>query len=321
MNLRARAAPTPRKKSPAGSTARPPAGPRTLDFRGRLITLDRPRVMGILNLTPDSFYDGGRYDQRDRALARAEALAEEGADLIDLGAVSTRPGSTPVSEAEELSRLLPALDAVRRAVNVPLTVDTYRPAVARAAADRGADGLNDVTGLRDSEALAEIAAEHALGLVLMHMRGTPDTMQADTTYADLVQEVCDFLADSVARARAAGVPADRIVLDPGIGFGKSAQGNLILLRRIDALAALGYPVLIGASRKSFIGRALGLEGLGPEARLEGSLAAAVAAVLGGADLLRVHDVRATLRAVRLAALIRDADSGPAGGEPLPSEEV
>ena len=273
--------------------------------------------MGILNLTPDSFYDGGRYDQRDRALARAEALAEEGADLIDLGAVSTRPGAQPVSEAEELSRLLPALDAIRRAVNLPLTVDTFRPAVARAAADRGADGLNDVTGLRDSEALAEIAAEHALGLVLMHMRGTPATMQEDTSYADLVGEVRDFLQDSAERARGAGVPADRIVLDPGIGFGKSAAGNLVLLRRVDAFCALGYPVLIGASRKSFIGRALGLEGEGPEARLEGSLAAAVAAVLGGADLLRVHDVRATLRAVRLAALIRDAGS-EVGVEPSPA---
>ena len=318
MNLRARAVPTPPSAHAAGLTAARPAGPRTLDFRGRLIALDRPRVMGILNLTPDSFYDGGRYDQRDLALARAEALAEEGADLIDLGAVSTRPGTTPASEAEELSRLLPALDAVRRAVDLPLTVDTFRPAVARAAADRGADGLNDVTGLRESDALAEIAAEHALGMVLMHMRGTPATMQENTSYSDLVQEVRDFLAGATDRARAAGVAADRIAIDPGIGFGKSAQGNLVLLRRIGDFLPLGYPVLVGASRKSFIGKSLGLEGLGPEERLEGSLAAAVAAVLAGADLLRVHDVRATVRAVRLAALIRDAGSGPMGVEPTPA---
>jgi dihydropteroate synthase len=297
----------------AGSSPAPgeSAGARALDFRGRRIVIDRPRVMGILNLTPDSFYDGGRYNQRDAALARAEALAEEGADLLDLGAMSTRPGADPVPEAVELSRLLPALDAIRRALALPLTVDTFRPAVARAAADRGADGLNDVTGLRDSDALARIAAEAGLGLVLMHMRGTPATMQEDTHYDDLVGEVRDSLAGAAARARAAGVPADRIVLDPGIGFGKSAAGNLLLLRHIGELAGLGFPVLVGASRKSFIGKLLGLHD--PEERLEGSLAAAVAGVLGGADLLRVHDVRATVRAVRLAGLIRDAV-----GEPTPA---
>jgi dihydropteroate synthase len=267
--------------------------------------------MGILNLTPDSFWDGGRYNQRDLALARAETLAEEGADLLDLGAMSTRPGAAIPPEAEELSRLLPALDAIRSRVNLPLTVDTYRPAVARAAADRGADGLNDVTALRESDALAKIAAETGLAIVLMHMRGTPATMQENTHYDDLIGEVRNFLAGVAVRARAAGVPADRIAIDPGIGFGKSAAGNLLILRHIADFRGLGYPVLVGASRKSFIGKFLGLE---PEERLEGSLAAAVAAVLGGAEILRVHDVRATVRAVRLAALIRDAGGDPAAAD-------
>jgi dihydropteroate synthase len=289
-----------------------PAGPaaRVLDLRGRALALDRPRVMGILNLTPDSFYDGGRYTQLDAARARAEQLAEEGADLLDLGAVSTRPGSEPVSAEEELRRLLPVLAAVRRIVDLPITIDTFRPEVARAAADMGADGINDVTGLADSDALARLAAELRLGLILMHMRGTPATMQEDTAYADLVGEVRAALAAAAARAMAAGVARDRIAVDPGIGFGKSAHGNLVLLARVGEFAALGYPVLIGASRKSFIGKFLRLD---VEERLEGSLAAAVAAVLGGADLLRVHDVRATLRAVRLAALIRDAGGNVGGG--------
>jgi dihydropteroate synthase len=288
--------------------------PRILDLRGRTLALDRPRVMGIVNLTPDSFYDGGRYTQLDAACARAEALAEEGADLIDLGAVSTRPGSAPVPVEEELRRLIPVLAAIRRTIDLPLTIDTFRPEVARAAADMGADGVNDVTGLADSDALARLAAEMGLGLVLMHMRGTPATMQEDTEYADLVGEVGAALAEAAERAIAVGVPHDRIAIDPGIGFGKSAHGNLMLLARVGAFAEIGYPVLIGASRKSFIGKFLHLD---VEERLEGSLAAAVAAVLNGADLLRVHDVRATLRAVRLAGLIRDAGAGApgtAGGE-------
>jgi dihydropteroate synthase len=279
-----------------------PSPPETLDLKGRKLALDRPLVMGVLNLTPDSFYDGGRLPTTEAAVERAITLAEEGADLLDLGAVSTRPGSLPVSAEEELARLLPSLSAVRRAVDLPLSVDTFRPEVATAAADHGADCLNDVTGLRDSDALARIAASNDLGIVVMHMRGTPATMQRDTQYPDLMDEIRGFLADAVERATAAGVPRSRVVVDPGIGFGKSAHGNLVILRRLGELVALGQPVLVGASRKSFIGKFLDLD---VEERLEGSLAAAVAAVLAGAHLLRVHDVRETVRAVRLAALIRD----------------
>ncbi len=287
----------------------PVPGPETIDLRGRRLDLSRPQVMGILNLTPDSFSDGGLYHTPEAASERALALAADGADLIDLGAVSTRPGAPPVSVAEELRRLIPALTAVRAAVDLPLSVDTFRGEVAQAAAAAGADCLNDVTGLRDSDALARIAAAHDMGLVLMHMRGTPETMQLDTDYDDLVGEVCGFLAHAAGRAIAAGVVPSRVVVDPGIGFGKSVEGNLMLLARLGEIAALGHPVLVGPSRKSFIGKLLGVE-VGD--RLEGSLAAAVAAVLAGAHVLRVHDVRATVRAVRLAAAIRAAGNAGAG---------
>jgi dihydropteroate synthase len=287
-----------------------PPGPSTaLDLRGRELDLGRPLVMGILNLTPDSFSDGGLIATPAAARERALTLVAEGADLLDLGAVSTRPGAAPVAPEEELRRLLPALAAVRAAVDLPLSVDTYRPEVAAAAADAGADCLNDVTALGPSDALARVAAAHDMGLVLMHMRGTPQTMQLDTRYGNLLDEVRDHLARAVERAAAAGVDRGRILVDPGIGFGKSVEGNLLLLARLDVFRALGQPILVGASRKSFIGKVLDVE---VHDRLEGSLAAAVAAVLAGAHVIRTHDVRATVRAVRFAAAVRAA--GRAGDE-------
>jgi len=228
-------------------------------------------------------------------------MVAEGADLLDIGAMSSRPGSQPVSESEEMARLLPPLEAVCDAVSVPVSIDTYRPAVAGAALAAGASILNDITGLAASDALAHLAAEHGAALVLMHMRGTPDTMQQDTRYADLLAEVRDALGRAAARAVAAGLDVQRIVIDPGIGFGKSIAGNLELLARLATLVELGYPVLVGASRKSFIGHLCDVE---PDDRLPGSLAAAVAAVLHGAHILRVHDVAETAQAVRLAAAIR-----------------
>jgi len=285
-----------------------------LDLGGRELDLGRPLVMGILNLTPDSFSDGGLLPTPAAARERALALAAEGADLLDLGAVSTRPGAPQVSPDEEMRRLLPALTAVRAAVDLPLSVDTYRAEVAAAAADSGANCLNDVTALgasgeHPSDALARVAAARGLGLVLMHMRGTPETMQLDTRYADLVGEVRAHLALAVGRAVHAGVPRARILVDPGIGFGKSVEGNLLLLARLGELAALGQPILVGASRKSFIGRLLDLD---VHDRLEGSLAAAVAAVLAGAHVIRAHDVRATVRAVRIAAAVRAAAAAGSG---------
>jgi dihydropteroate synthase len=271
--------------------------------------------MGIVNLTPDSFSDGGLVPTPGAARERALVLAAEGADLLDLGAVSTRPGAAAVSAEEEMRRLLPALVAVRAAVDLPLSIDTYRAEVAAAAADSGADCLNDVTALTASDDLAHVAARHGLGLVLMHMRGTPATMQLDTQYDDLVGEVHSYLAAAVARAVAAGVARERILVDPGIGFGKSATGNLELLARLGEFATLGHPILVGTSRKSFIGKILDAE-VGD--RLEGSLAAAVAAVLAGAHVIRAHDVQATVRAVRIAGAIRaaaGAGDAAAGGAP------
>ncbi|MGD8396405.1 MAG: dihydropteroate synthase [Candidatus Eiseniibacteriota bacterium] len=287
--------------TPGNDTMRP-----EMDLRGRPLDLRVPRVMGILNLTPDSFFPGSRLSGIDAARRRAQAMIEAGADLLDLGAMSSRPGSEPVPVEEEIARLVPALEAVRRDTELPLSVDTYRPAVARAAVAAGADLLNDITGLRDSTELAAIAARDGLGLVVMHMRGTPRDMQRDTTYADVVGEVTGFLRDAVERACAAGVARHRVIVDPGIGFGKSLDGNLELMARLGELVALDQPVLVGVSRKAFIGQLLDRT---VEERLHGSVGAAVAAVMRGAHLVRAHDVRQTVEAVRVAARIRDA-AGP-----------
>ena len=272
-----------------------------LSLRGHQLDLDSPRVMGVINLTPDSFYGDSRHQDPGAAREAAVTMVAAGADLLDLGAVSSRPGSESIDVEEESARLLPALAAVRDAVDVPVSVDTYRPLVAARAIDAGADLLNDITGLGESDELARLAARHGLGLVIMHMRGTPRTMQADTHYQDLVGEVRETLAHAADRARAAGLPEAQIVIDPGIGFGKSVAGNVEILRHLDVFTALGYPVLIGASRKSFIGA---LTGAAVDDRLPGSLAAASAAVLGGAHIIRAHDVAATVQAVKLAAHLR-----------------
>jgi dihydropteroate synthase len=272
--------------------------------------------MGIVNVTPDSFADGGRYLEPDAARARARALAAEGADLVDLGAESTRPGAPPLSAAEELDRLLPALERVLADVPVPVSVDTAKPEVAEAALARGAHAVNDVTALAAGPEVARLCARHGAGLVLMHMRGTPATMQDDPRYHDLVGEVRDHLAAAAARAREAGLPADAICLDPGIGFGKTAAHNYALVTAIAPLAALGYPVLLGPSRKTFLGAVLGLP---PAERLEGTLAACAAAVLAGVHVLRVHDVEPVRRAVRVAEALRQHRTGaPPGATGAPA---
>ncbi len=265
---------------------------------------DRPLVMGVLNVTPDSFSDGGEYDDLGAALARAEQMIEEGADIIDVGGESSRPGAAPVPEQEELRRVLPVVEHLASRVPVPVSVDTYKASVARRAVEAGAAIVNDISGLRMDPGMARVVAESGCTVVVMHMRGTPRTMQADTRYDDLMAEVHRALADSVRAAREAGVAEDRIWVDPGIGFGKSAHGNLLILQRLSELESLGCPVLVGASRKSFIGLTLGIDD--PKDRLEGSLAAAVVAVMHGASVVRVHDVRATRRAVDLAWAVRRA---------------
>ncbi len=282
-----------------------PPATRVLRWAGGEVTVGgRPLVMGVLNVTPDSFSDGGEHYDRDAALARAEQMIEEGADIVDVGGESSRPGAAPVPEEEELRRVLPVVEHLAPRVPVPLSVDTYKAAVARRAVEAGAAIVNDISGLRMDPNMARTVAESGCTVVVMHMRGTPRTMQSDTRYEDLMAEVHGALAESVRTAREAGVDEDRIWVDPGIGFGKSAQGNLVILQRLSELQGLGCPVLVGASRKSFIGITLGIED--PKDRLEGSLAAAVVAVMNGAAVVRVHDVRATRRAVDLAWAVRCA---------------
>jgi dihydropteroate synthase len=264
--------------------------------------------MGVLNLTPDSFSDGGRFLDPGAAVARAHALAEQGADLVDVGGESTRPGAAPVPAAEEIRRVVPVLDRLRAGgFPVPLSVDTSKPEVARAALAAGAAMVNDVTGLADP-ALAAVVAEAGVPVVLMHMRGTPRDMQDRAVYRDVVAEVRDELAGALARAARAGIPPSRVVLDPGIGFAKTAEQSLEVLARLRELGALGRPILVGPSRKSFIGR---VTGAAVGDRLPGTLAAVAAAVLGGAAFVRVHDVAAARQAAQVAAAIREADR-PAG---------
>ncbi|MDI6870877.1 MAG: dihydropteroate synthase [Bacillota bacterium] len=285
---------------------------RAVEGEGRPAVFELPRhplplgartyVMGILNLTPDSFSDGGRYPTVEAAVAAAEAMVEEGADLIDLGGESTRPGALPVPVEEELRRVVPVAEQLAERLPVPLSVDTTKVEVAKAALEGGVEVVNDTSGLTAAPELARVAQAHGAGLVLMHRRGEPATMQDNPVYVDLWGEVLEHLATGVRRAEEAGVPRSRLVVDPGIGFGKTVEHNLALLRHLEELQVLGLPVLVGTSRKSLIGRVLDLP---VEERLEGTLATLVLAVAKGADFVRVHDVRAAVRAVRMAdAVVR-----------------
>jgi dihydropteroate synthase len=263
----------------------------------------RTQVMGILNVTPDSFSDGGHFLDPAQAVARGLQMAEQGADIIDVGGESTRPGSSPVSAAEELERTVPIIRALRRKTEVLISVDTRKAAVAAAALEAGADILNDVSALSDP-GMAEAAAQAGAGVILMHMRGTPETMQENPLYGDVAAEVRSALEERMAFAVDRGLRPEQLVLDPGIGFGKTAEHNLALLNGIPLLAAAGRPVLIGASRKRFIGQLLGRE---PQERLAGSLAVAVFAVLRGAHLLRVHDVKESCDALKLVDTLRRSE--------------
>ncbi len=264
-------------------------------------------IMGVLNVTPDSFSDGGRFLDPGAAVAQAEALVAQGADLIDLGAESSRPGSEPVDETEELRRLMPVIEALAPRVAVPLSIDTTKARVAQRALDAGACIVNDISALRFDPDMARVVATTGAGVVLMHMQGTPQTMQRTPQYDDVVSEVRAFLAARMAAAREAGIRPDQILLDPGFGFGKTVTHNLTLLARLDELAALGRPVLAGVSRKAFIGQILARE-VGD--RLMGTAAAVALAVERGARLVRVHDVGAIRDVVRMteAVLCRPPDT-------------
>lgn len=282
---------------------------RSWRIRGRELPLGRRTlVMGIVNVTPDSFSDGGKFFRPDAAVRHALKLIEEGADVLDVGGESTRPGSDPVPEPEEQRRVLPVIEALARFSSVPLSIDTRRASVADAALKAGAHIVNDVSSLMDPDML-HVVRDHQAGLVLMHMQGEPKTMQAAPDYKDVAAEVAEFLQERARRAESAGVPREAIVLDPGLGFGKrtghGVEDNATLLRQLPRLRVLGYPVLVGASRKSFIGNILKV----PLAeRLEGSLAAAAIASWQGAEVVRAHDVKATRRVVDLVDAVR------AGGE-------
>jgi dihydropteroate synthase len=277
------------------------AGQTRFELRSLLHNADRIIVMGVINVTPDSFSDGGQFHDTDKAIARGLEMVAEGVDIIDIGGESSRPGSEPVEADEELRRVLPVVRALAAQVAVPLSVDTRRSAVAEAVLDAGATIVNDISALHSDDNLASVIARFNAGLILMHMRGTPATMQEDTHYDDLLGEVRSYLAAAAAQAEAAGVDPEKIMVDPGIGFGKSIDGNLELLRRLDFLADLGKPILVGASRKSFVGK---LTGAAIDQRSPGSLAAAVTAVINGAAAVRVHDVAATRQAVDLAVRLR-----------------
>lgn len=255
--------------------------------------------MGIVNVTPDSFSDGGQYSSTEKAVAHALQLVEEGADILDIGGESTRPGATPVSLEDELARVLPVIEQLAQSTTVPLSIDTYKPQVMRAAIAAGADIVNDVRALQEVGAL-EIVADSRAGVCLMHMQGTPQTMQQDPHYDDVVAEVNAFLAARLAAAEAAGIARERVVLDPGFGFGKKTQHNLQLLQEIGQTLAIGRPLLVGLSRKSVLGQITGGD---VNARLHASLAASVISVMKGARIVRVHDVKATADALKVTAAV------------------
>ena len=282
---------------------------RVLVAGRHVLALSRPLVMGILNVTPDSFHDGGRYADADRAIERGRRMVADGADMVDVGGESTRPGATPLELTIEIRRIRPVVEALA-GDGIPVSIDTMKPAVMRRMLTAGIAMINDVRALREVGAIEAVAAGRT-AVCLMHMRGMPATMQHDTGYGDVVGEVRDFLAGRARACEDAGIARERIVVDPGFGFGKGTAENLALLRRLPDLAELGYPVLAGLSRKATIGAITGRDG---EDRLAGSVAAALAAVARGASIVRVHDVRETVDALRVwSAVARD----PAAGDAAP----
>ncbi|MBY5250593.1 dihydropteroate synthase [Pseudomonas aeruginosa] len=280
-----------------------PQYPTRLPCGSRVLYLARPHVMGILNVTPDSFSDGGRYDRLDDALRHAERMVREGATLIDVGGESTRPGARSVSPTEELERVAPVVERIARELDVVISVDTSTPAVMRETARLGAGLINDVRSLQRDGAL-DAAVDSGLAVCLMHMRGEPQTMQDAPAYQDVVAEVGAFLQERVDACVAAGIDRERLLLDPGFGFAKTLEHNLVLFRHLQALHGLGLPLLVGVSRKSMIGKVLGRE---VDERLYGSLALAALALAKGARIIRVHDVAATVDVMRMISAVEMAD--------------
>jgi dihydropteroate synthase len=275
---------------------------------GTLLLGERTILMGVLNVTPDSFSDGGKFFTLERAVDGALAMERAGADLLDIGAESTRPGSAGISAAEELQRLLPVLEALRARLKIPISVDTQKSGVAEIALGAGAALVNDISGLKNDPRIAEVAAQFGVPLILMHMRGTPRTMQKQPFAKNVVKDVIAGLRHSIAIARRAGVRRSQIILDPGIGFGKSFRQNYELLARLPELARLGFPLLVGTSRKGFLGATLATHGkpAPPEARIWGTAATVTASILGGAHIVRVHDVAEMAQVAKVADALRNA---------------
>jgi dihydropteroate synthase len=271
-----------------------------LNCGDRVIDLSEPKVMGILNVTPDSFFDGGRYLDQQSALEHARKMVESGAAIIDVGGESTRPGSDPVATDEEIRRVVPVIEAIGKHLDVAISIDTRNSAVMKAALDAGAHLINDVRALQEPSAL-EVAAQSGAAVCLMHMQGDPKTMQREPHYVDVVAEVTGFLRNRIAACETAGIDRSRILIDPGIGFGKGLEHNLALLAATRTLASANVPVLIGVSRKSMFGKLLARV---PEERVAGGIAVATAAALAGAKVIRTHDVRETVDAVKVASALR-----------------
>lgn len=268
-----------------------------LNFGKRILDLSsRTYLMGVLNVTPDSFCDGGRFSDPKKAITQALLMAEQGADIIDVGGESSRPGADPVSAEEELARILPVIQELVKEIDLPLSIDTCKSQVARGALEAGAAMINDISALRFDPEMKRVAKDYDVPVVLMHIKGTPKNMQENPLYGNVIKEISDYLAQSLEMAREAGIDEDKLVVDPGIGFGKKAEHNLEIVKNLKALAHLGKPILIGLSRKSFIGKVLDLP---LEERLEGSLAALAVAIVNGANILRVHDVKESKRVARM----------------------
>jgi len=270
--------------------------------RKRTLTLGkRTLLMGVLNVTPDSFSDGGFFYDKEKAIAHGLRMVEEGADIIDIGGESTRPGSKPLELKEELRRVLPVIESLSKEVDVPISIDTYKSTVAQRAIGAGAEIINDISGLHFDPDLAQIAAKEDAPLVLMHIRGTPETMQKDVHYDSLFSEILQYLKDSIQRAESAGLDPRQIIIDPGIGFGKTIQDNLLIIKNLFEFRILGKPILLGTSRKSFIGKILNTEA---GDRLEGTLSSIAIGVLNGAHIIRSHDVLQAKKAIAVADAIR-----------------
>ncbi|MDI6714729.1 MAG: dihydropteroate synthase [Thermodesulfovibrio sp.] len=274
-----------------------------ISFRNFLLDFSKKTyIMGILNVTPDSFFDGGKYINFKKAVERGLQLAEEGADIIDIGGESTRPGAEPLSVDEELKRVIPVIENLSKKINIPISIDTYKAKVAEEAINAGATIINDISGLRFDPQMPYIASKYDTPVVIMHIKGTPKNMQINPVYDALIPEIIEYLRNSIVIAKNAGVKENNIIIDPGIGFGKKPEHNLLIIKNLKEFANLGKPILIGVSRKSFIGKIL--DNAPAEQRLEGTMAAVAVSVINGANIVRVHDVKEIVKVVKVVDAIK-----------------